>query len=62
MHIETGGSMIFTREEGWKEIKVGRIFKSGDCIRNDGKLGWITHSSICPIWEIVGHSVSGWRI
>ncbi|MGH7240135.1 MAG: UPF0236 family transposase-like protein, partial [Candidatus Saccharimonadales bacterium] len=44
MYIETDGSMIFTREEGWKEVKVGRIFKSGDCIRNDGKPGCITHS------------------
>lgn len=44
MYIETDGSMIFTREDGWKEVKVGRIFKSGDCIRNDGKPGCITHS------------------
>ena len=44
MYIETDGSMIFTREEGWKEVKVGRLFKSGDCIRNDGKPGCITHS------------------
>ncbi|MFT4062180.1 MAG: hypothetical protein QM642_07470 [Edaphocola sp.] len=22
------GSMVFTREQGWKEVKVGRIFKT----------------------------------
>ena len=44
IYIGVDGSMIFTREEGWKEVKVGKIFKSGDCIRNDGKPGCITHS------------------
>lgn len=44
LYIETDGSMIFTREDGWKEVKAGRLFKSGDCIRNDGKPGCITHS------------------
>jgi len=38
------GSMIFTREEGWKEVKVGRIFKSSSCIHADEKPGWISHS------------------
>lgn len=44
MYVETDGSMILTREPGWKEVKVGRIFKSGDCIRDNGKPGCITHS------------------
>jgi hypothetical protein len=38
------GSMIFTREEGWKEVKVGRIFKSSDCIHAAEKPGWISNS------------------
>lgn len=38
------GSMIFTREEGWKEVKVGRIFKSSSCIHAGGKPGWISNS------------------
>lgn len=38
------GSMIFTREEGWKEVKVGRIFKSSDCIHAGEKAGWISNS------------------
>jgi len=38
------GSLIFTREEGWKEVKVGRIFKSSSCMHADGKPGWISNS------------------
>ena len=38
------GSMIFTREQGWKEVKLGRIFKGTDCIHADGKKDWISNS------------------
>lgn len=38
------GSMLFTREDGWKEVKLGRIFKSSDCVHADGKQGWIKRS------------------
>ena len=44
MYVEADGSMILTREEGWSEVKVGRIFKSSDCLRAKGKQGWISHS------------------
>ena len=44
MYVEADGSMILTREEGWSEVKVGRIFKSSDCLHADGKPGWISHS------------------
>ena len=44
MYVEADGSMILTREEGWSEVKVGRIFKSGDCLHAEGKPGWISHS------------------
>lgn len=27
------GSMVYTREEGWKEIKAGRIFAAADCVQ-----------------------------
>jgi hypothetical protein len=36
--------MIFTREDGWKEVKVGRIFKSSSCIHASPKAGWISNS------------------
>jgi hypothetical protein len=36
--------MVFTRKQGWKEVKVGRLFKSSDCLHAEGKPGLITHS------------------
>ena len=44
MYVVADGSIIFTREEGWSEVKVGRIFKSSDCLHAEGKQGWISHS------------------
>jgi hypothetical protein len=44
MYVQADGSMILTREEGWSEVKVGRIFKSNDCLHAEGKPGWISHS------------------
>lgn len=44
LYAEVDGSMILTREEGWSEVKVGRIFKSNDCIHAGGKPGWISNS------------------
>lgn len=44
LYVEVDGSMIFTRDEDWKEVKVGRIFKSSDCIDPNGKQSWIRHS------------------
>lgn len=38
------GSMIFTREEAWKEIKLGRIFASNDQIGISKGRGEITQS------------------
>ncbi len=38
------GSMLFTREEKWKEVKVGRIFKESDCLEVGGERGWIKNS------------------
>lgn len=44
LYVEADGSMLLTREEGWKEVKVGRFFKSSDCIHADEKPGWISNS------------------
>lgn len=44
LYVEVDGSMIFTRDAGWKEVKVGRVFKSSDCIDTNGKQSWIRHS------------------
>ena len=44
LYVEADASMVFTRKQGWKEIKVGRLFKSSDCLHAQGKPGLITHS------------------
>ena len=44
LYVQADGSMLLTREEGWKEVKVGRFFKSDDCIHAGGKAGWISNS------------------
>jgi hypothetical protein len=44
LYSEVDGSMVLTREESWKEVKVGRFFKSGDCIHAGSKQGWISNS------------------
>ena len=43
LYVEADGSMVLTRE-GYKEVKVGRVFKSSDCLHPQGKEGIITHS------------------
>lgn len=44
LYVEADGGMILTRKDDWKEVKVGRLFKSGDCIHADEKPGCISHS------------------
>jgi hypothetical protein len=39
------GSMILTREQGWQEVKLGRIFSQSDCMELSTQRGWIKHSS-----------------
>jgi len=44
VYAEVDGGMIFTREDGWSEVKVGRIFKASDCMKMGEERGWIKHS------------------
>lgn len=44
LYVQVDGSMLLTREESWKEVKVGRMFTSGSCIDPNGKSSWIRHS------------------
>lgn len=47
VYVQADGSMILTREHGWREVKVGRIFKSSDCLSlgsSTGERGWIKAS------------------
>lgn len=38
------GSFVLTREEKWKEAKLGRIFNGKDCLHIEGKVGLIKQS------------------
>jgi hypothetical protein len=44
LYVGVDGSMVSTRDDGWKEVKLGRLFKSGDCIGPNGDTSWIRHS------------------
>ena len=44
LYVEADGSMLLTRDDGWKEVKVGRMFTSGACVDPNGNLSWIRHS------------------
>lgn len=46
IYAQADGSMILTREDGWKEVKVGRIFKGSDCMSmgQSEERGWIKGS------------------
>lgn len=42
--LRQNGSMILTRDKGWSEVKLGRVFKSSHCIHAEEKPGWISNS------------------
>jgi hypothetical protein len=46
IYAQADGSMILTREEKWKEVKAGRLFKQSDCLcTGEGQQrGWIKQS------------------
>lgn len=41
------GSMVFTRTEKWKEIKVGRVFKASNNLELTRNRNWIRQSKYC---------------
>lgn len=44
IYAEVDGSMLFTRESGWQEVKVGRTFRASDCLTASKQRGMITRS------------------
>src|SRR5438093_9844674 len=34
---------VLTREEGWNEVKLGRVFKESDLLEVGAERGWIRH-------------------
>ena len=39
LYVAVDGSMVLTREEKWKEVKLGRLFNSSDCMKTNEKAG-----------------------
>jgi hypothetical protein len=44
LYVGVDGSMISTREEGWKEVKLARLFKSSDCQNPNTASSFLTQS------------------
>jgi hypothetical protein len=52
VYVMTDGSMLFTREEDWKEIKVGRVFAQKDCVKVHEKRSEIVKSQyVCHLGD-----------
>jgi hypothetical protein len=50
VYVMTDGSMLFTREDGWKEIKIGRVFAQKDCVAMHEKRNEIVKSQyVCHL-------------
>jgi hypothetical protein len=49
LYVEADGSMISTRSEGWKEVKLARLFKSSDCLNPN------TESALLQQSQYVAH-------
>lgn len=49
------GSMILTRESGWKETKLGRVFGSEDIYEETDKRNWLRNSEY--VAHLGGHTV-----
>jgi hypothetical protein len=44
LYAQADGSMILTREEKWKKVKLGRIFCAKSCLQVEGKVNSIKAS------------------
>lgn len=49
LYVQSDGSMLLTREESWKEAKLGRIFKSGEIYKENETRNWIKSSEYIGI-------------
>ena len=44
IYAQVDGSMILTREEKWKEVKLGRIFGASSCLSESESRNWLKES------------------
>ena len=55
VYVQVDGSMLLTREEKWKETKLGRLFYESDVYQQSPKRGWVKGSQY--IAHLGGHEV-----
>lgn len=71
LYVEVDGSMVHTREEGWKEVKLARMFKGSDCLNPGSESSYLTnshyvarlggHTAFCEQVEQVLDSYGRWQ-
>ena len=44
LYAQVDGSMVHIREEGWKEVKLARLFKSSDCLNPNSESSYLVNS------------------
>lgn len=44
LYVQVDGSMLLTREDGWRETKLGRVFKSSAILPESSERQWIKQS------------------
>ncbi|GHV28367.1 hypothetical protein FACS1894176_10890 [Bacteroidia bacterium] len=44
LYAGVDGSMISTRKEGWKEVKLARLFRSSDCMNPNTNVSYLSQS------------------
>lgn len=44
VYAQVDGSMLFTRESGWQEVKIGRVFRSCECVEVSKDRGLVHQS------------------
>ncbi len=44
VYAHCDGGMVYTRTDEWKEVKVGRVYRSGDLLKESKNRGYIHHS------------------
>jgi hypothetical protein len=44
LYVGIDGSMISTREEGWKEVKLARLFRGSDCLNPNTSSSYLSQS------------------
>ena len=50
LYAELDGSMVSTREDGWKEIKLARLFKGNDCLNPNSTSSYLSSSQYVALF------------